>query len=93
MADQDPYTQGAEWVHKITWQTTRILTTFEDTLRLVPGQKESSSHTYVVVAGKQAEPDVWSVEEFLNWFERPDGSVPPKPYIPRQQDTNSRENP
>lgn len=94
MTDQDPYAQGAVWVHTTTKQTVHILTVFEDTQHLVPGQKEDSEHAYVVVAGKHAEPDVWSVQQFLGWFERPDGSTPqPQPFIPRQQDTDNRRNP
>lgn len=89
MADQDPYERGALWIRTDNSRAVRILGVIEDPSGIIPMRKPT---TYVVttphLAGDSM-PVTWTLDGFLNWHERPDGGQP-KPFIPRQQDDETR---
>lgn len=89
MADQDPYEQGAVWLRRETGQRVRILGVIEDNKGVVPRHKAGTVWVVVNWHGLpgmgQVLPEAWTLDGFLNWFERPDGGQP-RPRIPRQRD-------
>lgn len=90
MADQDPYEQGAVWIHD-SRRKVRILGVIGDEEGLIPLRRPD---VYVIttphLAGDSM-PAVWTLDAFLLWHERPEGGQPPpKAFIPRQQDTDNR---